>query len=65
ACRRFSRAYIRHLLVAKEILGATLLTIHNLHTMLTLIHDIRAAILVGQFADFRAAFWAAREGRAA
>jgi len=65
ACRRFSRAYIRHLLVAKEILGATLLTIHNLYLMLTLIHDIRAAILVGQFADFRAAFWAAREERAA
>ena len=61
ACRRFSRAYIRHLLVAKEILGATLLTIHNLHTMLTLIHDIRAAILDGRFTDFRATFWAARE----
>jgi len=63
ACRRFSRAYIRHLLVAKEILGATLLTIHNLYTMLTLIHDIRTAILDGQFTDFRAAFWAAREER--
>ena len=65
ACRHFSRAYIRHLLVAKEILGATLLTIHNLYMMLTLVHDIRAAILVGRFADFRAAFWAAREERAA
>jgi queuine tRNA-ribosyltransferase len=63
ACRHFSRAYIRHLLVAKEILGATLLTIHNLHTMLTLIHDVRAAILGGRFTDFRAAFWAAREER--
>lgn len=61
ACRNFSRAYIRHLVVAKEMLGATLLTIHNLYTMLTLIHDIRAAILAGHFADFRAAFWAARE----
>ncbi len=30
-CRHFSRAYIRHLFVAKEMLGATLLTIHNLH----------------------------------
>lgn len=60
-CRHFSRAYVRHLLVAKEILGATLLTIHNLYTMLSLIHDIRAAIIEGHFADFRAAFWAARE----
>jgi queuine tRNA-ribosyltransferase len=61
ACQNFSRAYIRHLLVAREILGATLLTIHNLHTMLSLIHDIRTAILYGRFADFRAAFWEARE----
>jgi queuine tRNA-ribosyltransferase len=60
-CQSFSRAYIRHLLVAKEILGATLLTIHNLHTMLTLIHDIRAAILADQFSTFRADFWTARE----
>jgi len=44
-------------MVAGEILGATLLTIHNLHTMLTLIHAIRAAILEGRFAEFRAAFW--------
>ncbi|MBN1246374.1 MAG: tRNA guanosine(34) transglycosylase Tgt [Anaerolineae bacterium] len=61
ACKSFSRAYIRHLLVAREILGATLLTIHNLYTMLTLIYDIRAAILDGRFSDFRDAFWAARE----
>jgi len=61
ACRNFSRAYVRHLFAAKEILGATLLTIHNLHTMLTLIKDIRAAILEGRFGDFRAAFWEARE----
>ncbi len=60
ACQHFSRAYIRHLLVAKEILGATLLTIHNLYTMLSLIEDIREAILVGRFTDFRAAFWDAR-----
>ncbi|MGC9469164.1 MAG: tRNA guanosine(34) transglycosylase Tgt [Anaerolineae bacterium] len=59
-CRHFSRAYIRHLLIAKEILGATLLTIHNLHMMLTLIQDIRAAILEGRFEQFRASFWEAR-----
>ncbi len=61
ACRGFSRAYIRHLFVAKEILGATLLTIHNLHTMVSLMNDIRAAVIAGRFTDLRAAFWEARE----
>jgi queuine tRNA-ribosyltransferase len=59
-CTRFSRAYVRHLVVVKEILAATLLTIHNLHTMLTMIQEIRAAILEGRFGDYRAAFWEAR-----
>ena len=59
-CQTFTRAYIRHLVVSKEILGATLLTIHNLHTMLSLIKDIREAILEDRFADFQAAFWEAR-----
>ena len=59
-CRHFSRAYIRHLFVAKEMLGATLLTIHNLHTMLSLMGDIRSAIVAGCFGEFRAAFWEAR-----
>jgi queuine tRNA-ribosyltransferase len=61
ACGRFSRAYIRHLFVAKEILGATLLTIHNLRTMLSLISDIRSAVIAGRFADFREEFWEARK----
>jgi len=60
-CQHFSRAYIRHLFAAKEILGATLLTIHNLHTMLAIIQECRAAILAGDFTDYRAAFWEARE----
>ena len=60
-CRKFSRAYIRHLIATKEILAATLLSIHNLHTILTIIQESRAAIQKGQFADFRAAFWEARE----
>jgi queuine tRNA-ribosyltransferase len=59
-CQHFSRAYIRHLIVVKEILAATLLSIHNLHTMLTLIREIREAILAGQFWEYRAAFWEAR-----
>jgi len=60
-CQHFSRAYVRHLLIAKEILAATLLSIHNLHTMLTLIQEIRAAILAGRFAEYRAAFWEQRQ----
>ncbi len=62
-CRHFSRAYIRHLFVAKEMLGATLLTIHNLHTMLSLMGDIRSAVVAGASLELRAAFWDAREGR--
>src|SRR5690606_28859497 len=35
-CRRFTRAYLRHLIMAKEMLGCTLLTLHNLHFYLDL-----------------------------
>ena len=62
-CRHFSRAYLRHLVIAKEILSATLLSLHNLHTMLTLIKEIRQAVLEGRFADYRAAFWEQRNPR--
>lgn len=51
-CRNFSSAYIRHLVMAKEMLAATLLTIHNLNTLLTLMADIRLAIIDGQFDKF-------------
>ena len=56
-CTHFSRAYLRHLIMANEILGAHLLTIHNLHLMLTMAREIRESILRGQFAAYRAAFW--------
>lgn len=55
-CRNFSSAYIRHLVLAKEILGSTLLTIHNINTLLTLVHDIRTAITAGRFDQFAADF---------
>ncbi len=55
-CRRFSRAYLRHLFMAGEMLGARLNTIHNLTYYLRLMADIRAAIREGRFAAFRAAF---------
>jgi len=51
-CQNFSRAYIRHLLVAKEMLASTLLSIHNLHTLVQLARDLRQAIIGGYLDDF-------------
>ncbi len=56
ACRHFTRAYIRHLLQADEILGVRLLTIHNLHRYMTVMDEMRKAIAAGAFAEFRDAF---------
>jgi queuine tRNA-ribosyltransferase len=50
-CRTFSRAYLRHLIVAKELLAGTLLSIHNLHALIQLVKDIRLAIMDGSFED--------------
>lgn len=55
-CRKYSRAYLRHLYVSGEILAARLNTIHNVHYYLSLMKRIREAIAVRQFGDFRAAF---------
>jgi queuine tRNA-ribosyltransferase len=54
ACQNFTRAYLRHLLVADEILGLHLLSIHNLHFLLDLMRRIRASILDGTFEQLRA-----------
>lgn len=51
-CQHFTRAYLRHLIMAKEMLSATLLTIHNIHTLLQLMRELRQAILQGQLASF-------------
>lgn len=51
-CQNFSRAYLRHLITAREMLSATLLSIHNLHTLLQFAREIRQAILDGQFNQF-------------
>ncbi|HEY77191.1 MAG TPA: tRNA guanosine(34) transglycosylase Tgt [Thermoflexia bacterium] len=59
-CAHFSRAYLRHLVVANEILGLHLITLHNLHLMLTIARELREAILQGRFEDYRAAFWERR-----
>jgi queuine tRNA-ribosyltransferase len=55
-CRNFSRAYLRHLFVAKEILASILNTIHNLHFYLDLMSRIRKAIAEGTFSEFKGQF---------
>lgn len=49
ACRRFSRAYLRHLYVSDEILGLRLLSLHNVHFLLSLMRQARLAILEQRF----------------
>ena len=51
-CRHFSRAYLRHLLKANEILGHVLMTTHNIHFLLNLMRQLRQAILDGQSLAF-------------
>ncbi len=51
-CRTFTRAYLRHLIVAKEMLAATLLSIHNLYTLLELARNLRRAVLAGNLDEF-------------
>ena len=55
-CRNFSRAYIRHLYTAGEILAARLCSWHNLHFLVNLMKDARAAIIEGRFPSFRRGF---------
>lgn len=62
ACRNFSRAYIRHLFKAEEILSLRLISLHNLRFLLRLMEDIRAAIENDCLGDFVEAFYA-RHGR--
>jgi queuine tRNA-ribosyltransferase len=56
-CRRFSRAYLRHLFVSEELLVYRLLTLHNLHFFLSLMAAMRAAISVGTLGRLRAQFF--------
>lgn len=53
ACRRYSRAYIRHLLKAKEMLGMRLCVLHNLYFYNTMMEEIRAALDAGNFAAYK------------
>jgi queuine tRNA-ribosyltransferase len=55
-CRNFSRAYLRHVTLAGEIISCTLLTIHNLHFYLDLVAQARAHIEAGDFATWHRAW---------
>lgn len=57
ACRNYSRAYIRHLIKANEILGIRLTTIHNIYFLTHLMQEIRQAILEDRFTAFRDEFY--------
>jgi len=52
-CRKFSRAYLHHLVVVKEMLAGILLTLHNLHHYLTFFASLREAIACDQVENFR------------
>ena len=53
ACRHYSRAYIRHLLKAKEMLGMRLCVLHNLYFYNTMMEEIRDALDAGRFASYK------------
>ena len=55
-CARFSRAYLRHLFAANELLGMRLASIHAVHHMVALVRRAREAVQAGRYAAFRAEF---------
>ena len=55
-CKNYSRAYLNHLFRAKEILGPTLATIHNVHFIVNLVERMRLAIEAGNFLEFKNEF---------
>ena len=56
ACKNFSRAYLRHLVNCHEILGAELITLHNIHFFVNLVKSMREKIRKGQFLQFKKQF---------
>ena len=60
-CQHYSRAYLRHLVQAKEILGARLCTIHNLHYYLDLIREARTALESDNYPAFKKKFYQQKE----
>ncbi|NPA94961.1 MAG: tRNA guanosine(34) transglycosylase Tgt [Thermodesulfobacteria bacterium] len=64
-CRNYSRAYLRHLFMARELLAYRLNTIHNLHYYIKLMEQMRAAIQEGEFVQFKRDFYSKRQGQEA
>jgi queuine tRNA-ribosyltransferase len=64
-CRHFSRAYLRHLFVANEMLGPRLATIHNLRFLVRLMQDVRQSILDDRFEAFQREFLDRWQGQGA
>jgi queuine tRNA-ribosyltransferase len=60
-CRNYSRAYLRHLYLAKELLSYRLNTWHNLHYFMELMRDIRQAVADDRFREFRHNFYQQRK----
>ncbi len=60
-CQHFTRAYLRHLIIAKEMLASTLISIHNIATLLNLVRDARTAIQAGKYDEFADDFLAQYE----
>ena len=56
-CKNYTRAYLRHLVKADEILGARLISIHNIHFLQNLMRNIRQAIKEDRFLEFKAEFY--------
>lgn len=59
-CRHFSRAYLRHLYMARELLSYRLNTLHNLHVYFSLMREIRNAVEEGNFSKWRKLFYEKR-----
>lgn len=56
-CKNYTRAYIRHLINVNEILGARLLTIHNLHFLIDMMQKIRQSIIEDRFLEYKEEFY--------
>jgi queuine tRNA-ribosyltransferase len=61
-CRSFSRGYLRHLFMSAEVLGGTLVSLHNVHFYQALMRQMRDAISAGTFGSWRRAFEAGLVG---
>lgn len=63
-CQYFTRAYLRHLINAKEMLSSTLLSIHNLYTLIELVKELRTAIIENTLGEFARPYIQSAEAKA-